>query len=277
MSWLEAIVLGLVQGLTEFLPISSSAHLRITSAFFFGNDAGAAFTAVSQLGTETAVLIYFWSDIWRLLSAWFAGLRDRRVRGYDYKLAWYVILGSIPIGVIGLLFQDAIDGPARNLYLNATVLIIFALVLAAAERYGRHRRGPDQLTLRDGLLMGLAQCLALIPGVSRSGGTISAGLALGLTRPVAVRFSFLLALPAVLASGIYKLKDVTEPVGPGQVGASVAQILVATVIAFGVGYATIAWLLRFVENHTIYVFVWYRVLLGILVLLALSTGLVAAT
>jgi undecaprenyl-diphosphatase len=277
MSWLEAIVLGLVQGLTEFLPISSSAHLRITSAFFFGNDAGSAFTAVSQLGTETAVLIYFWSDIWRLLSAWFAGLRDRGARGYDYRLAWYVILGSIPIGVIGLLFQDAIDGPARNLYLNATVLIVFALVLAAAERYGRQRRGPEQLTLRDGLLMGLAQCLALVPGVSRSGGTISAGLFLGLTRPVAVRFSFLLALPAVLASGIYKLKDVTEPVGPGQVGASVAQIVVATVIAFGVGYATIAWLLRYVENNTIYVFVWYRVLLGLLVLLAVSSGVVAAT
>jgi undecaprenyl-diphosphatase len=277
MSWLEAIVLGLVQGLTEFLPISSSAHLRITSAFFFGNDAGSAFTAVSQLGTETAVLIYFWSDIWRLLSAWFAGLRDRGARSYDYRLAWYVILGSIPIGVIGLLFQDAIDGPARNLYLNATVLIVFALVLAAAERYGRQRRGPEQLTLRDGLLMGLAQCLALVPGVSRSGGTISAGLFLGLTRPVAVRFSFLLALPAVLASGIYKLKDVTEPVGPGQVGASVAQIVVATVIAFGVGYATIAWLLRYVENNTIYVFVWYRVLLGLLVLLAVSSGVVAAT
>ena len=277
MSWLEAIVLGLVQGLTEFLPISSSAHLRITSAFFFGNDAGSAFTAVSQLGTETAVLIYFWSDIWRLLSAWFAGLRDRGARSYDYRLAWYVILGSIPIGVIGLLFQDAIDGPARNLYLNATVLIVFALVLAAAERYGRQRRGPEQLTLRDGLLMGLAQCLALVPGVSRSGGTSSAGLFLGLTRPVAVRFSFLLALPAVLASGIYKLKDVTEPVGPGQVGASVAQIVVATVIAFGVGYATIAWLLRYVENNTIYVFVWYRVLLGLLVLLAVSSGVVAAT
>ncbi len=277
MSWLEAIVLGLVQGLTEFLPISSSAHLRITSAFFFGNDAGSAFTAVSQLGTETAVLIYFWSDIWRLLRAWFAGLRDRGARTYDYRLAWYVILGSIPIGVIGLLFQDAIDGPARNLYLNATVLIVFALVLAAAERYGPQRRGPEQLTLRDGLLMGLAQCLALIPGVSRSGGTISAGLLLGLTRPVAVRFSFLLALPAVLASGLYKLKDVTEPVGPGQVGASVAQIVVATVIAFGVGYATIAWLLRYVENNTIYVFVWYRVLLGLLVLVAVSSGVVAAT
>jgi undecaprenyl-diphosphatase len=277
MSWFEAIVLGLVQGLTEFLPISSSAHLRVTSAFFFGHDAGAGFTAVSQLGTETAVLIYFWSDIWRLVTAWFRGLRNPDARDQDYRLAWCVIIGSIPIGVAGLLFQDAIEGPARNLYINATVLILFALVLAAAERFGPQRRGADQLTLRDGVIMGLAQMLALVPGVSRSGGTTSAGLFLGLTRPVAVRFSFLLALPAVMASGIYSLKDVGEPVGPGEVGSSGAQILVATVIAFGVGYATIAWLLRYVQAHTIYVFVWYRVLLGLVVLLAVTSGAVAAT
>lgn len=277
MSWLEAVVLGVVQGLTEFLPISSSAHLRIVSAFFFGNDAGAAFTAVTQLGTETAVLIFFWSDIWRLLSAWFRGLANRDARDYDYRLAWYVILGSIPIGVFGLLFQKAIEGPARNLYLNASVLIVFGLVLALAERNGPQRRGPDQLTLRDGLVMGFAQCLALVPGVSRSGGTITAGLLLGLTRPVAVRFSFLLALPAVLASGLYSLKDVGEPVAPGQVASSGAQIAVATVIAFGLGYASIAWLLRFVQDHTIYAFVWYRVLLGLVVLLAVTSGVVAAS
>jgi undecaprenyl-diphosphatase len=276
MSWLEAVVLGLVQGLTEFLPISSSAHLRFTSAFFFGHDAGAAFTAVSQLGTETAVLIYFWSDIWRLLRAWVAGLRRPDDRGHDYRLAWYVIIGSIPIGVAGLLFKAAIEGPARNLALNAIVLIVFALVLALAERYGPQRRGPEQLTLRDGVLMGLAQCLALVPGVSRSGGTISAGLALGLTRVTAVRFSFLLALPAVLASGLYELTSLGDPVAPGQVVASAPQIAVATVIAFAVGYAAIAWLLRFVERHTIYVFVWYRVLLGLVVLVAVSAGLVAA-
>lgn len=277
MSWLEAVVLGLVQGLTEFLPISSSAHLRITSAFFFGHDAGAAFTAVSQLGTETAVLIYFWSDIWRLLTGLFRGLRDREARDYDFKLALYVILGSIPIGVVGLLFQSAIEGPARNLYLNASVLILFALVLAFAERNGTQRRGFDELTLRDGLLMGLAQCLALVPGVSRSGGTVSAGLLLGLTRPVAVRFSFLLALPAVFASGLYELKDLGEPPGPGEVSSSGAQILVATLIAFGVGYASIAWLLRYIENHTIYAFVWYRVFLGLVVLLAVTSGVVAAS
>ncbi|MCD2187523.1 undecaprenyl-diphosphate phosphatase [Actinomycetospora soli] len=277
MSWLESVVLGLVQGLTEFLPVSSSAHLRFTSAFFFGHDAGAAFTAVSQLGTELAVLIYFWPDIKRLVLAWLRGLRDKRERGYDYKLAWYVGLGSLPIGIAGLLFQDLIDGPARNLALNASVLIGFGLVLAAAEKYGRQRRGADQLTLRDGVLMGLGQMLALIPGVSRSGATTSAGLFLGLERAVAVRFSFLLALPAVFASGIYKLKDIGEPALPGQVTSSWGQIALATLIAFGVGYASIAWLLRYVENHTIYVFVWYRVLLGLVVLLAVLGGVVPAT
>ncbi|MEJ2859551.1 undecaprenyl-diphosphate phosphatase [Actinomycetospora flava] len=281
MGWLEAVVLGIVQGLTEFLPVSSSAHLRITSAFFFGNDAGAAFTAVTQLGTETAVLIYFFSDIWRLLKAWFVGLARREERGYDYKLAWYVILGSIPIGVIGLLFEDAIKGPARNLYLNGAVLVIFALVLALAERYGTQRRGSDQLTLRDGLVMGCAQAMALIPGVSRSGGTITAGLFLGLERAVAVRFSFLLALPAVFASGLTQIPDILDPTASDVQGAvvvfpSIAQMVVATLIAFVLGYASIAWLLRFVENHTIYVFVWYRVLLGLIVLLAVSNGIVPA-
>jgi undecaprenyl-diphosphatase len=278
MSWLESVVLGLVQGLTEFLPVSSSAHLRFTSAFFFGHDAGAAFTAVSQLGTETAVLIYFWPDIKRLVLAWLRGLRDKHARDdYDYKLAWYVGLGSIPIGVAGLLFQDAIEGPARNLALNGSVLVLFGLVLAAAEKYGPQRRDADQLTLRDGIVMGLGQCLALIPGVSRSGATTSAGLFLGLKRGVAVRFSFLLAIPAVFASGLYSLKDVGEPVAPGQVSSTWPQIIVATLIAFGVGYASIAWLLRYVENHTIYVFVWYRVLLGLFVLLAVMSGAVAAS
>lgn len=277
MSWLESVVLGLVQGLTEFLPVSSSAHLRFTSAFFFDHDAGAAFTAVSQLGTETAVLIYFWPDIKRLVLAWIRGLRDRNARDHDYKLAWYVGIGSLPIGIAGLLFQDYIDGPARNLALNGAVLVVFGLVLAVAEKYGLQRRGAEQLTLRDGVLMGLGQMLALIPGVSRSGATTTAGLFLGLKRAVAVRFSFLLALPAVFASGIYKLKDIGGPVAPGQVGSTWPQIIVATLIAFGVGYATIAWLLRYVENHTIYIFVWYRVLLGLFVLLAVMSGTVAAS
>lgn len=281
MGWFEAVVLGIVQGVTEFLPVSSSAHLRIVSAFFWGNDAGAAFTAVTQLGTETAVLIYFFADIWRLLRAWFVGLARRDERGYDYRLAWYVILGSLPIGVLGLAFEDAIKGPARNLYLNGAVLVIFALVLAAAERYGPQRRGADQLTLRDGIVMGCAQAMALIPGVSRSGGTISAGLFLGLERAVAVRFSFLLALPAVFASGLSQIPDILDPSASDAQGGvvvlpTVAQMVVATLIAFVLGYASIAWLLRFVENHTIYVFVWYRVLLGLMVLLAVTGGVVPA-
>ena len=276
MSWLEAIVLGLVQGLTEFLPISSSGHLRITSAVFFGNDAGAAFTAVTQLGTEAAILIYFWPDIWRLLTAWVAGLRDRRARGLDYRLAWYVIIGTLPISILGVLFKSAIEGPARNLYLIGTSLIVFGVVLGLAERYGRQRRPVEDLTLRDGVLMGCAQALALLPGVSRSGATVSAGLFLGLQRPAAVRFSFLLAIPAVTAAGLFSLPDIADTSGPGA-QPSALQMIVATLVAFAVGYATVAWLLRYVENHTVYVFVWYRVILGLLVLLAVTGGLVPAT
>ena len=276
MSWLEAIVLGLVQGLTEFLPVSSSGHLRVTSAVFFGNDAGAAFTAVTQLGTEAAVLIYFWPDIWRLVKAWVAGLRDRRARDLDYRLAWYVIIGTLPISILGVLFKSAIEGPARKLYLIGTSLIVFGVVLGLAERYGRQRRPVEDLTLRDGVLMGLAQSLALLPGVSRSGGTVSAGLFLGLQRPAAVRFSFLLAIPAVTAAGLFSLPDIADTSGPGAQPTAL-QMIVATLVAFAVGYATIAWLLRYVENHTVYVFVWYRLILGLLVLLAVTGGLIPAT
>ncbi len=275
MSWLEALVLGLVQGLTEFLPISSSAHLRITSEVFFTNDAGAAFTAVTQLGTEAAVLIYFFRDIWRLVRAWVAGVRDKRARGLDYRLAWYVIIGTLPISILGVLFKNAIEGPARNLWIIGTSLVVFGLVLAAAESYGRQRRPVESLTLRDGVLMGCAQALALLPGVSRSGGTVSAGLFLGLTRPAAVRFSFLLAIPAVTAAGLFSLPDIADTSGPGA-QPSALQMVVATLVAFVVGYASIAWLLKYVENHTVYVFVWYRVILGLLVLLAVSGGMIAA-
>ena len=275
MSWLEALVLGLVQGLTEFLPISSSAHLRITSEVFFSNDAGSAFTAVTQLGTEAAVLIYFFGDIRRLVVAWVTGLRDRRRRGLDYRLAWYVIIGTLPISVLGVLFKDAIEGPARNLWLIGVSLVVFGLVLAVAEKVGRQRRPVESLTLRDGVLMGCAQALALLPGVSRSGGTVSAGLLLGLTRPAAVRFSFLLAIPAVTAAGLFSLPDIAESGGPGAQPSGL-QMVVATLVAFAVGYASIAWLLKYVENHTVFVFVWYRVILGLLVLLAVSGGMVAA-
>ncbi|ASO20548.1 undecaprenyl-diphosphatase [Actinoalloteichus hoggarensis] len=276
MTWLEALVLGMVQGLTEFLPVSSSGHLRIVSELFFREDAGASFTAVTQLGTEAAVLIYFAKDIGRLFMVWLRGFRDSSVRQTpDYKLAWYVVIGTIPIGVLGLLFADQIRTTARNLWLIATTLIVFGILLGLAEYLGRQRRPMTQLTLKDGIIMGFAQSMALIPGVSRSGGTITAGLFLGLDRPTAVRFSFLLAIPAVVASGLSELPEVFETGGPG-LQPTWAQMLVATLVAGAVGYAIIAWLMRYVERHSVYLFVWYRIALGVLVLVLLSTGVISA-
>nr|WP_202422131.1 undecaprenyl-diphosphate phosphatase [Gordonia sp. SID5947] len=265
MTWTQSIVLGALQGLTEFLPISSSGHLRIASEIMFGGDAGASFTAVTQLGTEAAVLVYFARDIVRIVAAWFRGLTDREARGLDYRIGWYVIFATIPIGVLGFLFKDQIRTSGRNLWLVATVLIVFAGVIWLAERYGRKERSMEQLTLRDGVVMGLAQCLALVPGVSRSGATASAGLFLGLEREAAFRFSFLLAIPAVTASGLFSLPDAFDPSGEGM-EASGPQLLVATLIAFVIGYASIAWLLRFVSAHSMNWFGAYRVILGLTVL-----------
>ncbi len=275
-SWLEAIILGVVQGLTEFLPISSSGHLRIVSEVFFDDDAGAAFTAVTQLGTEAAVLVYFARDIAHLVATWFRGFGSAEVRGtQDYRIAWLVILGTVPIGVLGFLFEDSIQTTGRNLWLIATMLIAFGLILGAAERFGRQRRSLERLTVRDGIAMGFAQALALVPGVSRSGGTISVGMFLGLTRQAAVRYSFLLAIPAVVAAGIFQIPDVLDTGGPG-LQPTVPQMVVATLVAFVVGYAAIAWLLRFVERHSVYVFVVYRVALGLVVLGLLGTGTISA-
>ncbi|GAA2048821.1 undecaprenyl-diphosphate phosphatase [Williamsia deligens] len=276
MTWTQAIVLGAVQGLTEFLPVSSSGHLRIVSGVFFGDDAGASFTAVTQLGTEAAVLLYFLRDIVRIVIAWARGLFSPQERGLDYRIGWYVIFATIPIGILGIVFKDEIRTGARNLWLIAVMLIVFSGVIVLAERYGSRRRPIEELTLRDGLTMGLAQCLALIPGVSRSGATASAGLFLGLERAAAVRFSFLLAIPAVTASGLFSLPDAFSPSGEG-LEASGPQLLVATVIAFVIGYASIAWLLRFVERHSLNWFVGYRVLIGVIVLILLASGVVSAT
>jgi undecaprenyl-diphosphatase len=267
------LVLGVVQGLTEFLPISSSAHLRIVSEVFFGRDAGAAFTAVTQLGTELAVIIYFAKDIGHLIAVWFRGFRVPMVRiTDDYKIAWLVIIGTIPIAVLGLLFEDQIQTVGRNLWLVATTLIVFGLLLGLAERIGRQQIELRKITPRDGILLGFAQAMALVPGVSRSGGTITAGLFLGLTRPAAVRLSFLLAIPAVVASGLFELPDVLTPGGP-----SGLQMIVATAIAFVVGYAAIAWLLRYIEHHSVYLFVWYRLALGAVLFAALGAGWISAT
>ncbi|MET0235176.1 MAG: undecaprenyl-diphosphate phosphatase [Kibdelosporangium sp.] len=275
MDWMQAIVLGLVQGLTEFLPISSSAHLRVVSTLGWGTDAGASFTAVTQLGTELAVLIYYAKKIGVLVGAWFKGFFNAGVRRTDdYRMAWYVILGSAPIAVLGVVFKDEIRSSLRNLWITATVMIVFAVVLAVADEIGKQVR--SQLTLKDSLTMGFAQAMALVPGVSRSGGTLTAGLFLGLDRKSATDYSFLLALPAVFGAGIFSIPDVMDKTGPGP-HASTAQMIVATVIAFAVGYATIAWLLRYVSKHTYSVFVWYRIVLGVALMALLATNTIPAT
>ena len=276
MSWLQVVVLSLVQGLTEFLPVSSSAHLAIVSRVFFDGDAGASFTAVSQLGTEAAVVVYFARDIARIVKAWFSGLFVRAHRdNVDYRLGWYVIIGTLPIGVLGFVFKDVIRSQARNLWVIATAMLVFSAVIAVAEYYGRQNRHVGQLTWRDGLIVGIAQCLALVPGVSRSGATISAGLFLGLDRSLAARFGFLLAIPAVLASGLFSLPDAFHPVSEGM-SATGAQLVVSVVIAFGVGLAAVAWLLRFLTHHAMYWFVGYRVVLALAVMALLATGKVLA-
>lgn len=270
MSWVQVLVLSIVQGLTEFLPVSSSGHLRIVSELFWGQDAGASFTAVIQLGTELAVVVFFAKMIWQILTGWFKGWADKESRGQDWKMGWFVIVGSIPIGVLGLVGKDLIRDALRNLWITAGMLILFSLVFIVAERVGKKDRGFDELTMKDAIIMGLCQCLALIPGVSRSGGTISGGLFLGLDREVATRFSFLLAIPAVLASGLFSLPDAFDPAG-GQ-AASGMQLLVGTAVAFVVGYASIAWLLKFVSNHSFEWFAAYRIPVGIFVMILLAVG-----
>jgi undecaprenyl-diphosphatase len=280
----EAILLGLVQGLTEFLPISSSAHLRIVGDIM-GSDPGSAFTAIVQLGTETAVLIYFWNDIVRIISHWFRAVRGRLPHSDpDARMGWLIIVGSIPIGVMGLLFEDQIDFALRNLYITAAMLIVFGILLGVADMYGSRQKELSQLTLRDGILYGLAQALALIPGVSRSGGTITMGLMLGYTREAAARYAFLLAVPAVFASGLYKaVQDV--PVlftAEGRATAEAAgqpalvAILVATLVAFVVGYAVIVWFMKLISTKSFAPFVIYRIVAGIVVLILLATGVVDA-
>ncbi|MDT5125213.1 MAG: undecaprenyl-diphosphatase [Mycobacterium sp.] len=275
MSWVQVIVLSVVQGLTEFLPVSSSGHLAIVSQMFFRDDAGASFTAVIQIGTEIAVLIYFARDIVRIVKAWFGGLFDKARRTPDYWLGWWVILGSVPIGAAGLIFKHYIRGDVRNLWIIATALVVFSAVIAAAEYYGKQTRVIEQFTWRDSLVIGSVQCLALIPGVSRSGATISAGLFMGQKREAAARFGFLLAIPAVLASGLFSLPDAFHPEGAGM-SATGLQLLVGTVIAFVIGYAAVAWFLKFLVSHSMYWFVGYRVIVGVIVLILLGTGTMAA-
>jgi undecaprenyl-diphosphatase len=270
MDALQAIVLGIVQGLTEFLPISSTAHLRIVPAFVGWDDPGSAFTAVIQLGTTLAVLIFFREDLWRIARAWFASLRDGGARhSQDARLGWYILLGTIPIGIFGLAFKHDIEHGARDLYLIGTALIVFGLVMLAADRYATRERGIDSMTPTDGMFVGIAQALALVPGVSRSGATISAGLFRGLTREAAARYSFLLSTPAIVLSGLFELKGIVD--GSEHTGASATAIIVSTLCAFVVGYWSISFLLRFVTRHGLTPFVVYRLGLGALVL-ALTAG-----
>lgn len=273
MGWGEAALLGLLQGLTEFLPVSSSAHLRIVGPLLpSGGDPGAAFTAITQIGTEAAVLLYFRHDIARIIAAWWGSLRGRVPHSNpDARMAWLIVVGTLPIAILGLLFKDAIETSLRHLQLTALMLIGFGLLLAVADRWGRRERQLSELGWRDGLLFGFAQALALIPGVSRSGGTITAGLLMGYTREAAARYSFLLAIPAVLASGFYQLlrhggDAAAVPPGP---------TVLATVIAFGVGYAVIIAFLKLVSSRGYMPFVIYRVLLGIAVLLLLQAGVLS--
>ena len=276
---LEAILLGIVQGLTEFLPVSSSAHVRIVGEFLPGStDPGATFTAITQIGTEVAVLVYFAKDIGRILRSWFYSLAGRRwwsvAQGgakSDARMGWLIIVGTLPIVLIGYTAQEYIRGTFRSLWLVATVLIVFGLVLAAADVWGKKYRDLQALTLPHGLFYGFAQALALVPGVSRSGATIAMGRALGYDRVSAARYSFLLAIPAVLGSGFYEL---TTALGESaQAGPfTLLDTAVATVIAFGVGLAVIAWLMRYISTRSFMPFVIYRLGLGSVLLVLLATG-----
>ena len=267
----EAIILGIIQGLTEFIPISSSAHLRLAGEVFPNAvDPGAMFTAITQIGTELAVLIYFRKDIARIISAWFSSLRNKSARNQDSRMGWLIIVGSVPIVIIGYLAQDFITKELRSLWIIATMMVVFGLVLGAADRFGGKTKELSELNVKHGILYGLAQSLALVPGVSRSGATIAMGRYLGYSREAALRYSFLLALPAVFGSGFYQLQSALSE---NQVAVySLSETLVATVIAFAVGYLVIAWLLKFVTTKSFAPFIIYLVVLGTTVLILLASG-----
>ncbi len=273
MNWFEALVLGIVQGLTEFLPISSSAHLRIVGSLAGWGDPGAAFTAVTQLGTETAVVLYFRKKIGSVLAAWFRSLVSAEWRrDADARLGWLVIVGSLPIVVLGLLFEEQIEHVFRDLRLISLSLIVFGVILGVADHIGRKQLDLDQLTVGHGITYGIAQAFALVPGVSRSGGTITAGRLLGYKREDATEYAFLLAVPAVFGSGIYQLTDIGSGPAP-----SWGATIFATIVAFAIGYSVIAWLMRFITTHSYLAFVIYRIVLGLFVLALVSLGVIAPT
>ena len=270
---LKAIFLGILQGLTEFLPISSSAHLRIFPELFGWGDPGAAFTAVIQIGTELAVLIYFRKDIWRIGRMWLRSLFKPEFRGHiDARMGWFIIIGSLPIVVLGIALKDVIENDFRSLWIIGTTLIVLGIVLGIADRISANNKVIRDLTLRDAIFMGLAQAAALVPGVSRSGATISMGRFLGYEREAATRYAFLLAIPAVIGAGLFELKDIGGEANSYGWGPTI----VATVVSFIVGYAAIAWLLRYVSTKSYTPFVLYRVVLGAATLLLVATGVLMA-
>jgi undecaprenyl-diphosphatase len=274
----EAIFLGVLQGLTEFLPISSSAHIRIAGELFGTNsDPGATFTAITQIGTELAVLIYFRRDIVRIISAWFSQISRKELQATeksDARLGWLIILGTLPIAALGYFGQEIIRNDFRSLWLIATTLIVFGIILGIADKYGKTERQLHQLTPMHGVLYGFAQSLALIPGVSRSGATIAMGRFMGYSREAALRYSFLLALPAVFGSGFYELKGALGETGSDQVF-SLPETFTATAVAFVIGYAVIAWLLKYVTTKSFAPFIIYRIALGLLLILLLSLGVIS--
>jgi undecaprenyl-diphosphatase len=276
----EALFLGLIQGLTEFLPISSSAHLRITGEFLpSASDPGATFTAITQIGTELAVLIYFRRDIMRIASAWIGRVLLRRASieqsAQDVRLGWLIILGSLPIVVLGYLFQENIRNTFRSLWLIAIVMIVFGIVLGIADRFGKSQRDISTLSSGHGLAYGFAQALALVPGVSRSGATIAMGRTLGYTRESALRYSFLLAVPAVFGSGFYELQGAISD-GDSNAPYTLIETFGATLVAFIVGYVVIAWLMKFIATRSFMPFIVYRIVLGTLILIFLATGVISA-
>ena len=267
----QAIVLGIVQGLTEFLPISSTAHLRIVPSFLGWEDPGAAFTAVVQLGTMAAVLLYFREDLWRIITTWLRSLREPELRGtLDARMGWYIGLGTIPIAIFGFIFKDQIEEGARSLYLIGTTLIVLGLLLLLAEKVATHERPLERINRRDAIVIGFAQACALVPGVSRSGATLTAGMFLGFDRTSAARYSFLLSVPGVVLSGLFELRKIGDEGGAGFVPTAIA-----TLLAFVVGYATIAFLLRWLTSHSTAIFVAYRVLLGALVIGLTAAGAIS--
>lgn len=274
MNLIQAVILGIVEGLTEFLPVSSTGHLTLAEGVLglpVDDKSITAFTAVIQIGAIIATLLYFRTDILRLVVGFVRGVASSNHRGQDYRFAWVVIVGSIPIGVVGFALKDVVEGPLRNLWVVAAALILWSGVMVLAERRATQSRHEEQTTVRDGLTIGLAQCVALVPGVSRSGATISAGLLLGLDRVAATRLSFFLAIPALTAAGLYELPTALQD------GVGALPTLVGTVVSFVVAYATIAWLLKFVASNSIAWFVPYRVVLGVVVLALLATSVLSAT